>query len=250
MRATDYLFTLQGLLFNLAFIGSMAVTQKLTRTLTEDADIRIDLDFSLGVLLIVLMMLETLALRVKFRSYSHLRNSLRAAADGTQRTGLLLLWALHVMVSIVVGLAALDALGVPLTEPRAATVLVLTLIVAKELYVLLMLLVPPDEHEPMSAAGLAFADTTLLLYAALAYFAIWQIAGAIPDARIVDYTPTGTVIQGTIAAVVFLLCFLPMRLGFVAEERLLYRTIVSRLLLWASIIAVVAVGIWPLFHAV
>jgi hypothetical protein len=251
MRFTDYLFSLQGLLFNIAFatlaLGLQIWGLPAVHDLSDEA-LAADINTGIGIALLSLMVVEALALRIKLRSYSYQRRSLRMDAGGTQRTSLLVLWVLHIALSVLVGLIALDALGVVLSEPNWANVAVITIIISKELYVLIMMLLPADEHEPMSAAGLFFADLTILLFSGATYAGVWRFLVDRPDVKIIDYTVNETLIQGAVAALVFLVFFIPVRIGFVPEERLIYRTFASRLALWVSIAAAVAAGIAPLFY--
>jgi hypothetical protein len=242
---------IQGLLFNLIFAGA-AVTLHLWG-LPRAAE---TLDFAtlrhvLGLGILIGLALEPFALRVKFReTLRDIHGGILGDRDedaGPRSLGLVLAWFVHLVVGAVLLLLAMQALGFgprtyPLLFVGAATILVL-----REMYILGLIVVPPDRDRGTSAWRIIASDLVLLWLAAVAYSAGWTvIVGRL--ARLAGEGLGAMIAEALVAAGLFALLLAAMRLGFLVEEGIAKRNPVVRYAVWASIVAAVAAAMLPYYH--
>jgi hypothetical protein len=141
---------------------------------------------------------------------------------------------------------ALRALGFgprtyPLLSIGAATILVL-----REMYILGLIVVPPDRDRRTSGWRILASDFILLGLAALAYSASWTI---ILD-RVAGLAAEGIIawiVEGAIAAGLFALFLVAMRFGFLVEEGIAKRNPVMRISVWVSILVAIAAAMLPYY---
>src|SRR6185503_13060941 len=175
----------------------------------------------LGLGILAGLMLEPFALRVKFReTLRDVHGGILGDRDedaGPRSLGLVLAWFIHLVIGAIMLLLAMQALGFgPRTYPflfvGAATILVL-----REMYILGLIVVPPDRDRRTSGWRIFASNLVLLGLAALAYSASWTvISGRV--ARLAGEGLGALIWEFVVAAGLFALLLVAMRFGFLVEE--------------------------------
>jgi hypothetical protein len=250
MNLYERFLAVQGLLFNLLFavIAAGLHFWGLPRA-AETLELP-TLRHVLGVGILICLALEPFALRVKFRET--LRNvhggilGDRDADTGPRSLGLVLAWFLHLIAGALILLLAMRALGFgprsyPLLFVGAATILVL-----REMYILGLIVVPPDRDRRTSGWRIVASDLVLLGLATLAYSGAWIII----DGGLIELSARGigaTITQAAIAAALFAIGLVAMRFGFLVEEGIACRNRVMRYSVRISIVIAIAAAMLPYY---
>lgn len=240
---------IQGLLFNLFFAaaavvlhfwGLPAAAESLDRTLR----------FLLGAGILAGLMLEPFALRVKFReTLRDIHGGILGDRDddaGPRSLGLVLAWFIHLIVASLLLLLAMQALGLgPRTYPflfvGAATVLVL-----REMYILGLIIVPPDRDRRTSAWRIVASDLVLLGLAGAGYSAAWMVIVGRVD-RLAGEGFVAVITDAVITGSLFALFLVAMRFGFLVEEGIAKRNPAMRIAVWISIVVALAAAMLPYY---
>jgi hypothetical protein len=250
MNLYDRFLAVQGLLFNLIFAGAaVALHFWGLPTATETLDFQ-TLRHLLGIGIMVGLALEPFALRVKFReTLRDIHGGILGDRDedaGPRSLGLVLAWFIHLVVAAIMLLLAMQALGFgprsyPLLFVGAATILVL-----REMYILGLIVVPPDRDRRTSGWRIFASDLVLLGLAALAYSASWTvIAGRL--ARLAGEGLGAMITEIAIAAGLFALFLVAMRFGFLVEEGIASRNRAMRYAVWLSLLVALAAALLPYY---
>ncbi len=250
MNLYERFLAIQGLLFNLLFAGAAAGLHFWGLPAAVET-----LDFAtlrhvLGIGILVGLALEPFALRVKFReTLRDIHGGILGDRDedaGPRSLGLVFAWFIHLVVGAVLLLLAMQALGFgprsyPLLFVGAATILVL-----REMYILGLIVVPPDRDRRTTGWRIFASDIVLLGLAALAYGASWTvIVGRI--ARLAGEGLGAVIAEGIVAAGLFVLLLVAMRFGFLVEEGIASRNRVMRYSVWLSTAIAVAAAMLPYY---
>jgi hypothetical protein len=129
----------------------------------------------------------------------------------------------------------------PLLFVFAATILVL-----REMYILGLIIVPPDRDRRTSVLRIFVSDLVLLGLAAAAYSAGWTVIVA-RLARIAGEGLLSLITEGAIAAGLFALMLVAMRFGFLVEEGIACRNRAMRAAVWFSILVALAAALLPYY---
>ncbi len=250
MNLYDRFLAIQGLLFNLLFAGAAVGLH--FWGLPSAAE---ELEFStlrhlLGFGILIGLALEPFALRVKFReTLRDVHGGVLGDRDeeaGPRSLGLVLAWFIHLIVGAILLLLAMQALGFgprtyPLLFVGAATILVL-----REMYILGLIIVPPDRDRRTSGWRIFASDVVLLGLAAVAYSASWTvITGRV--ARLAGEGLGAYITEYLFAAGLFGLLLVAMRFGFLVEEGIAKRNRLLRIAIWLSILAAIAAAMLPYY---
>ncbi len=250
MTFYDRFLAIQGLLFNVLFAGAAVALHFWGLPRAAES-----LEFStlrhlLGFGILIGLALEPFALRVKFReTLRDIHGGILGDRDedaGPRSLGLVLAWFIHLVVGSILLLLALQALGFgPRTYPflfvGAATILVL-----REMYILGLIIVPPDRDRRTSGWRILASDLVLLGLAGMAYSASWTvIAGRL--ARLTGEGFTALISEIVLAAGLFLLFLVAMRFGFLVEEAIASRNRSMRYAVWLSLLVAIIAALLPYY---
>lgn len=244
---------IQGLLFNLLFAGiAIGLHFWGLPKAAETMEFR-TLRYLLGGAILIGLMLEPFALRVKFReTLRDVHGGILGDRDdeaGPRSLGLVFAWFIHLIVASLLLLLAMQALGLgPRTYPflfvGAATILVL-----REMYILGLIIVPPDRDRETSAWRIMASDLVLLGLAAAGYSAAWTVIVA-RVARVSGEGIFAIVFDAAITCLLFALFLVAMRFGFLVEEGIARRNRAMRYAVWLSIVIALAAAMLPYYlHA-
>jgi hypothetical protein len=250
MNLYDRFLAIQGLLFNVLFAGAAVGLH--FWGLPAAAEM---LDFStlrhlLGFGILIGLALEPFALRVKFReTLRDVHGGVLGDRDedtGPRSLGLVFAWFIHLVVGAILLLLAMQALGFgprtyPLLFVGAATILVL-----REMYILGLIIVPPDRDRRTSGWRIFASDLVLLGLAGVAYSASWTVIMA-RVARLAGEGVGAYITEYLFAAVLFALLLVAMRFGFLVEEGIAKRNRLLRAAIWLSILAAIAAAMLPYY---
>jgi hypothetical protein len=242
--------SIQGLLFNLLFAGAVVALHfwGLPRAI-ETLEFR-TLRHLLGFGILVGLALEPFALRAKFReTLRDIHGGVLGDRDdeaGPRSLGLVFAWFIHLVIGAVLLLLAMQALGFgPRTYPflfvGAATILVL-----REMYILGLIIVPPDRDRRSSGWRIVLSDAVLLALAAVAYSAAWTVVVA-RLGRIAGDDFGGYAIEALVAVALFALLLVAMRFGFLVEEGIATRNRAARYAVRASFVLALAAAMLPYY---
>jgi len=250
MNLFERFLAVQGLLFNLLFAGiAVALHFWALPRAVETLDYG-TLRYVLGFGILIGLMLEPFALRVKFReTLRDIHGGILGDRDedaGPRSLGLVLAWFIHLVVGAILLLLAMQALGFgprsyPMLFVGAATVLVL-----REMYILGLIVVPPDRDRRTSGWRIFASDLVLLGLAGLGYSAGWTVIAA-RVARAAGESWTSLISEGVIAAGLFALFLVAMRFGFLVEEGIASRNRIMRYSVWLSIALAIAAAMLPYY---
>lgn len=250
MNLYERFLAIQGLLFNLLFAGAAVGLHfwglpKAVETLDYGT-----LRHVLGFGILIGLALEPFALRVKFReTLRDVHGGVLGDRDedaGPRSLGLVLAWFIHLVVGAILLLLAMQALGFgprtyPLLFVGAATILVL-----REMYILGLIVVPPDRDRRTSGWRIFASDIVLLGLAGLAYSASWTVIVA-RVARLAGEGLAAWITEVAIAAGLFALLLVAMRFGFLVEEGIASRNRAMRYSVWLSILVAIAAALLPYY---
>ncbi|MGH7005876.1 MAG: hypothetical protein ACREIP_18170 [Alphaproteobacteria bacterium] len=244
---------IQGLLFNLLF-ACVAVGLHFwgLPIAAETLEFR-TLRYMLGAAILIGLVLEPFALRVKFReTLRDIHGGILGDRDedaGPRSLGLVLAWFIHLIVASLLLLLAMQALGLgPRTYPvlfiGAATVLVL-----REMYILGLIVVPPDRDRHTSGWRIFASDVVLLGLATAGYSAAWTVIVA-RVGRAAGDDIFATLTDAAITCFLFGLFLVAMRFGFLVEEGIARRNRAMAYAVWLSIVLALAAAMLPYYlHA-
>jgi hypothetical protein len=240
----------QGLLFNLVFAAAAVGLHFWGLPSAAEAFEFTTLRHLLGIGILIGLALEPFALRVKFReTLRDVHGGVLGDRDedaGPRSLGLVLAWFIHLIVGAILLLLAMQALGFgprtyPLLFVGAATILVL-----REMYILGLIIVPPDRDRHTSGWRIFASNLVLLGLAAAAYSASWTVIMA-RAARLAGEGLSAIITEGLVAALLFLLFLVAMRFGFLVEEGIAARNRAMRYSVWLSIVAALAAAMLPYY---
>ncbi|HEY7609493.1 MAG TPA: hypothetical protein VIF14_09700 [Alphaproteobacteria bacterium] len=246
----DRFLAIQGLLFNLVFAGIAAGLHFWGLPAAAEALEYTTLRHLLGFGILLGLALEPFALRVKFReTLRDVHGGVLGDRDedaGPRSLGMVLAWFVHLIVGSILLLLAMQALGFgprtyPLLFVGAATVLVL-----REMYILGLIVVPPDRDRRTSGWRIFASDLVLLGLAALAYSASWTVIIA-RIARLAGEGIFAAVTEAAIAAGLFALMLVALRFGFLVEEGIAMRNRAMRVSVWISLLLAIAAAMLPYY---
>jgi hypothetical protein len=165
---------------------------------------------------------------------------------GPRSLGLVLAWFIHLVVGAILLLLAMQALGFgprtyPLLFVGAATVLVL-----REMYILGLIVVPPDRDRRTSGWRIVASDIVLLGLAGLAYSASWTVIAGRTE-RLASEGWSVIFWEGVAAIGLFGLFLVAMRFGFLVEEGIACRNRAMRYSVWLSIVVAIAAAMLPYY---
>lgn len=247
----DRLFRLQGVFFNLLFAGIAFGIHVLIRETPETRLIAWDAKYWTGIAVLVMMGLETVALAIKF--LCPIRRDRAGGVARIERVQLpgrgwtvLLLGLVHAAASVVLGIVAVEAVGLQIDLREPVPMVIIGAIVLKEIYLLGLIVLPFQRDRPASGGALLFADVALLLFSAVAYAAVLQ--------EVIEYRDLPLFVEGIddlysvagISAAAFLAFFLPLRLGFVVEESVFARDALDQVAIYLSLLIAAAAALGPL----
>jgi hypothetical protein len=247
----DRLFRLQGVFFNLLFAGLAFGIHVLIRETPEERLIAWDAKYYTGIAVLVMMGLETVALAIKFlcpirRERSGVVARIERVELPGRGWGVLLIGLVHAAASVVLGVVALEAVGFTIDLREPVPMVIVLIIVLKEVYLLGLIILPFQRDHPASGAALLFADVALLLFSAVAYAAVLQ--------EVIEYRDLPLFVEGiddlwSVAAITvaaFLAFFLPLRLGFMVEERVFAQDTADQVAIYLSLVVAAGVALGPL----
>jgi hypothetical protein len=246
----ERLLPVQGLLFNLLFAAAAVSLHLwgLPRAL-EAIDYR-TLHRALGIGILIGLILEPFALRIKFRET--LRDvhggalGDRDADAGPRSLGMVFAWFIHLIVGAILLLLALQSLDFGPRSYPFLFVVAATLLVLREMYILGLIIVPPDRDRHTSGWRIVASDLMLLALAAVAYSAgrtvIMNRMKQMPD----DWV--GRIPDAAVAALLFGLLLLAMRFGFLVEEGVACRNRFVRFAVWLSVLVALAAALVPYYY--
>lgn len=250
MNLYERFLAVQGLLFNVFFAGAATVLHFWGLPRAVETLEFTTLRYVLGFGILLGLALEPFALRVKFReTLRDIHGGILGDRDedaGPRSLGLVLAWFIHLVVGAILLLLAMQALGFgPRTYPflfvGAATILVL-----REMYILGLIIVPPDRDRRTSGWRILASDLVLLGLAALAYSASWTVIVA----RLTRLAAEGLgslITEIVLAAFLFLLFLTAMRFGFLVEEGIASRNRTMRYAVRLSLLAALAAAMLPYY---
>jgi len=241
---------IQGLLFNLLFASAVVALHfwGLPQA-AETLDFR-SLRHLLGVGILIGLVLEPFALRVKFReTLRDVHGGVLGDRDedaGPRSLGLVLAWFIHLVVGSILLLLAIQALGFgprtyPLLFVGAATILVL-----REMYILGLIIVPPDRDRLTSFWRILGSDLVLLGLAGAAYSAAWTVIVA-RLGRNAGEGIMAAITEAAVAAGLFALMLVAMRFGFLVEEGIAVRNRSTRHAVRVSFLVALAAAMLPYY---
>jgi hypothetical protein len=202
-----------------------------------------------GAAIVIGLVAEPFALRIKFReALRDVHGGLLGdrAESGPRSLGIIITWFVHLMVSAVLLLLAIQALGYgPRTYPFLYVVAA-TILVLREMYVLGLIIVPPDRDSRTSGWRILLADLILLFFAAAAYAAARTVIVQRLETRNGDLF--GIIRDGVVAAILFALMLVAIRFGFSAEESVVPRSASMRYLGWCAFVVALAAAMLPFFY--
>lgn len=250
MNFFDRVFRLQGAIFNLVFAGIAVGVHILFRNAPEEFVVSENLARALGLSVLIMMAAETIALFIKFRSPIHREGAGVARVQRVELPGrgwgVLMIGLVHAGASVALGIMAIDALGYRIDINQWVPVAIITAIVIKEIYILTLIILPLERDRPASGFWLLCADITLLVFAAVGYATVLR--------EVVERRDLPLFVAGVddlwsvlgISAAVFIVFFVPLRLGFVVEENVFARDWIDRSAIWISLLIASAGALVPL----
>lgn len=249
-----FLLPVQGLLFNLFFAGA-AVSLHFWGLPAAFETVGADmLPTILGIAIIVGLLLEPFALRVKFReTLRDIDGGILGDRDedtGERSLGMVLSWFGHLVAGAILVLVALQALGFGPRRNTLVFVIAATLLVLREMYILGLIIVPPDRDRRTSGLRIFGSDLVLVLLAVASYSAAWLIVRWRADqrARDFDFNWFGAIVEGVATALLFALLIHALRFGFLVEEGIALRRRAMRLAVRISLVVAVACAMLPFFR--
>lgn len=241
---------IQGLLFNLTFAGIAVGLHFWGLPRAAEAMEFRTLRHLLGFGILIGLALEPFALRVKFReTLRDVHGGILGDRDedaGPRSLGLVLAWFVHLVVGAILLLLALQALGFGPRSYPLLFVFAATLLVLRQMYILGLIIVPPDRDRRTSGWRIFASDLVLLGLAAAAYSAGWTVIVA-RLGRLAGEGLVGMITEGALAAGLFALMLVAMRFGFLVEEGIACRNRIMRYSVWLSILAALAAAMLPYY---
>lgn len=241
-------FSSTGMLFNVlsaayfAFLSPLIVKASLESIHGKNSFIP-----WLGIALIIISVLEVYAFPKKMK-YVQKSINVNKSESGINS---MILWFLHMVVSIVIFFMTLSAFGYNIDELGDNTwfALVIFAIVIKELYLLISIMGLDDKNENLTKYKRPnkkewILDLILLIYAWLAYTVTW---GSISANGNMDKDNVPMYIVNLFAAsMLFLIFYLPLRIPYLIEETAQFKSDGDWLKFTFSIVIVLAAAVFSL----
>jgi len=207
----------RGVAFNLVFILYVALFQPLLLSGASAVMHEQQINFLLGILLAGLLVVETIALKWKFRAVNDRQGKVSFEKNGAG--GIFIIWIGHMLVVTILGMAMLQALGFDVASGAQSTLagLIVFGLVIRELVLFLFYGASQSgESNKISSHKEFAADVMLTIFACVAYTATWE---AIADTTgLSQYHGAELYLQAFVASLVFIILFVPTRFGFLYEE--------------------------------
>lgn len=240
----------QGTIFNVAFAAAAFLLSVWILPASVAALGPGTRDAVLGLAIVAALALEILGLRVKLGTIGrHVHGGMLGDRDGRfGALGLVLVvaWFCHLVLGVWLALIAVEAFGFSLDRTLLPFTLATVLAVGRELYVLRLLLLPPRGLEAAGPRRVFLADCALLFLALVAYCALWDVVTGRLELHLSAGRPLAVAADVLIALAGFALVLLPLRLGFLPEERIRPRGRPARWALHASFAVAVLAGLAPI----
>jgi hypothetical protein len=250
LSTLDRLRPNQGTIFNVAFALAAFVSSAWLLPLsvaTMSGDAR---DTILALAIVAALAAELFGLGVKLGMIGHLVHG-GMLGDRDPRFGalgfvLVVAWLCHLVLGVWLALIAVEAFGFSLDRTILPFTAATVLAVARELYILRLLVLPPRARGPAGPRRVLVADCALLFLAVVAYWALWDVVTGRLEVHLTAGQPLAVAADIVIALVGFALVLLPLRLGFLPEERIRPHGRPARWALRASFAVAVIAGLAPI----
>lgn len=213
----EKLFRYRSVLFFLLYGIYILFLEDHITQLTRQANVEKITAPSMGYVLFLLQCIELPALWVKWKALKY-----RIAEKRFHFTGMILVWALHTVLSILLLHAAMNFFGINISTKSKSDSTAMYwyfLIVIKELIILFPMLpisLQRGAKKPVAISVEFTADLVLLIYTCIAYSVIWKA-----DAQFSSSGTTG-LFHGLTLTVLFVLLYVPMAFTEIVEN-LAYR---------------------------
>jgi len=206
--------------------------------------------FILGAVLIVAQILETYAFSRKM-NYVHRALKLNGGLNGEGESAIIL-WFFHMAVSVIMMFAAFSLFGIDptyLAEESSWFTVIVILIVIKEIYLLFAIIGIHDESDTLEKYSRPndkewIFDLILLFYSWFVYTATWSSISL--DTPIDKSSVFSYGFDLFLAAVLFLIFYLPIRIPQIIESRLYLKLSKDYLIYFGSFAVVVLSVIFSL----
>jgi hypothetical protein len=240
----------QGTIFNVAFALAAFVLSAWLLPLSVAALNGGTRDALLGIAIVAALAAELFGLGVKLGMIGRLVHGGmlgdRDARFGALGLVLVVAWFCHLALGVWLALIAVEAFGFSLERTILPFTLATVLAVARELYILRLLVLPPSDPAPAGPRRVFLADCALLFLAVVAYWALWDVVTGRLEVHLSAGRPLAVAADIVIALVGFALVLLPLRLGFLPEERIRPHGRPARWALHASFAVAVVAGLAPI----
>lgn len=240
-KGSSWLFAHQSTVYNGLFVLYLLVLQSPLLNASRAALQQEESVPVLGALILLVIILETFALPVKFNALRFHPSSLRHKDASLNTLGLI--WVGHMVVTVFLGMIALVLLGFSI-ESNSPALALMPILVVKELAMggFLAGLADPAKRR-VSPPREAVANLFLFAFVCVAYTAAWQTFAVSPS---VGTSAIELALMIPLALLTFYLLYIPMRFGFFAEELFIADTKRERRWLYASYALAGIAGIWPI----
>jgi hypothetical protein len=243
----------QGLIFNIAFaLLAFALNRWLIPGIIEryEPGTRNAL---FGVLVALLLIAEPFALRVKFREtlqdvYGGPLSD-RDAAAGQSSNRMILAWLCHLVLAAALVLVALQGFDLGPRRDTLVFVAAATLIVLREMYILYLIIVPPERKRETPGWHIALADAAILALAGSAHVAAWHVLIGRTVAATLAGDPVRLFLEATVVTLVYLAMLFPLRIGFLVTDQIAARRTWYRIAHPLTLGVAAAAAVIPLFVA-
>ena len=202
-----------GTRFNLIFAGSVFGIQAAALGTLHDVLHNDAVSFTLGVLLVIGLFVETVALYWKWKE-------MRMNYPGVESSGVVfIVWFTHLVLGPILWMLALDAFGLDL-ESSAIGMIGIVAIVIRDLALFMFFMgldpLPKDADIPKIRFKGKIADVMLVVFSITAYFLIWE--GMLGDMTFRGQRFLATLGELIAAIMLFFFFYLSTRMGHFIEE--------------------------------
>ncbi len=245
------LLPFQGLIFNVAFaLLAFALNRWLIPAIIERYEPGTRNAF-FGVLILLLLVAEPFALRVKIRDTLHGVYggplSDRDAAAGRSSNILVLAWICHLVLAAGLILVALQGFDLGPRRHTLIFVAAATLIVLREMYILYLIIVPPERTGDEPGWHIALADAVILALAGCAHVAAWHVLIGRTVAASLAGDAVQLFLQASLVALAYLAMLFPLRIGFLVTDQIAGRRRWYRAAHTATLGLAAAAAVMPMF---
>ena len=230
-----------GTWFNLIFVGYALLVQPVLLAATSTVLLDDGTNVVIGLLLSLAIVLETIGL---FWKIPHVQARLGVNADTQTMGEIMMVWVLHTVLTVVLGIAAMQAFGISIDDGGWIPPAVMMGLVIKEIAVLGVLTMKPAKM--YDRAKEIHADIALAIFACIAYTGFWEVLAHSFGSVFETYSGFEAYLQLSVSIFIFFIAFLPTRFGFFYEDALTQRTPVETMWWWVSMGLATLAGISPL----